>query len=78
MSWIGSDAIPFSEIGMTQDKLTLLKELAGYTTYWRNALVFVNTFKNNKPSSMTDPQRRWLTTIMLGLDDELEKRAWRH
>lgn len=78
MSWIGSDSIPFSEIGMTQSKFILLKELAEGSVYWKNALVFVNTFKDTKLSSMTNPQRCWLTTIILGLDDGLERGSWRH
>lgn len=76
MSWIGS--VPFTDLGMTQGKLDLMNELAEENDYWMRACAFVRATTHRKLSSLSDFQRRWLTTIILDLDYELEKRSWSH
>lgn len=78
MGWIGSNETPFAELGMTQDKLTLLQELAEDSPYWTRAHRFVNAVRNRRLSSLSDYQRRWLTTIIMDLDNELYKKSWRY
>lgn len=75
MVWIGQ--VPFEDLGMTEDKMNLLKELAEDSSYWRRAHDFVQSITGCVPSSLSYDQRRWLTTIILSLDDELNKRSWR-
>ncbi len=75
MVWIGQ--VPFEDIGMTEQKMDLLKELAEDSSYWKKAHDFVRSVVGRKPSSLTYNQRQWLDTIILGLDNELYKRSWR-
>lgn len=74
MTWIGQ--VPFEDIGMTEDKMSLMKELAGDNSYWKKAHDFIQSIAGSVPSSLSYNQRRWLSTIILGLDDELHKRSW--
>lgn len=78
MSWIGSSRIPLSEIGMTEAKYSLLDELAGESGYWMRARAFVKVSANRKLSSLSDSQRKWLTTIIIDLGGELYKRSWQY
>ena len=75
MTWIGQ--VPFEDIGMTENKMDLLKELAEDSDYWKRAHMFVQLSANRVPSSLSHKQRSWLTTIILDLDIELDKRSWR-
>lgn len=76
MSWVGD--IPFADEGMTQEKLDLLAELSKENNYWKRAYLFVEAITNRKLSSLSNFQRRWLTTIMLDLDQELIRKSWRY
>ena len=75
MTWV--DQVPFEDIGMTEQKMDLLKQLAEDNDYWKRAYRFVQSSTNRKLSSLSDNQRKWLTTIILDLDDELDKRGRR-
>ncbi len=75
MTWVGQ--VPFEDAGMTDQKMDLLKELAENNDYWKRAYQFVRSSANRKLFSLSDNQRRWLTTIILDLDDELHKRGQR-
>jgi len=76
MSWIGSPEIPFTDIGMTQQKWDLLKELSGDGDYWFRAYYYLLAVRHRILSSLTSSQRGWITTIILSLDTEVERRAW--
>lgn len=78
MTWIGSSRVPFSDIGMTQEKMDLLDGLAYEDDYWMKACLFVKAVTYRKLSSLSDHQRRWLTTIIMDLGDRLYKRSWRY
>lgn len=56
--------------------MTLLAELAEDSKYWKKAHSFVHSIAGSVLSSLTYNQRQWLTTIILGLDDELNERSW--
>jgi len=75
MTWIGQ--VPFEDLGMTGDKMDLLKEVAEDNSYWKRAHDFVRSIVGRMPSSLSYSQRQWLTTIILDLDSELDKRSWR-
>lgn len=75
MAWIGQ--VPFEDIGMTEAKMSLLGELAEDSSYWKRAHSFVQSIAGSVPSSLTYNQRQWLTTIILDLDSELDKRSWK-
>lgn len=75
VAWIGQ--VPFEDIGMTEQKMDLMKELAEDNSYWRKAYDFVESIGGRKPSSLTYNQRQWLTTIILDLDDELHNKSWK-
>lgn len=75
MTWVGQ--IPFEDIGMTEDKMDMLAELAEDNKYWKRAHSFVHSIAGSVPSSLSYNQRRWLNTIILGLDDELYKKSWK-
>ncbi len=70
--WVG--ATPFKEIGMNEEKMGLLKELAGDNDYWSSASRFIEQVSSRKLSSLTDRQRDWLSNIEASLSDELNKR----
>jgi len=72
-SWVG--ATPFKEVGMTQDKIELMKELAEDSEYWASALKFFNSVASRKLTSLTVRQRDWLFSIEASLSDELNKMA---
>ena len=76
MTWVGET--PFEEIGMTKGKFDLLNELAYENDYWMKAHMFVKAVTNRKLSSLSDFQRRWLTTIIMDLEQELYKKSWRY
>jgi len=75
MTWVGGT--PFEDLGMTQEKMDLLKELAEDNEYWERSNMFIRSITNRKLSSLSINQRRWLGDIILALDDELVKRSWR-
>ncbi|MBA7704931.1 hypothetical protein ES703_113754 [subsurface metagenome] len=75
MVWVSQ--VPFEHIGMTEDKMSLLAELAEDSDYWKRAHVFVKLTANRVLSSLSHKQRSWLTTIILDLDNELHKKSWR-
>lgn len=75
MTWCGS--IPFKDLGMTEAKMVLLKELMENSDYWSRAYLFVHAITNRKLSSLSDYQRRWLTEITLALDTELDRKSWK-
>ncbi len=75
MAWIGQ--VPFEDIGMTEDKMGLLDGLAEDSSYWKRAHSFVQSIAGSVPSSLSYDQRRWLSTIILDLDSELDKRSWK-
>lgn len=75
MTWVGQ--VPFEHLGMTEDKMDLLKELAEDNSYWKKAHGFIRSIAGSVPSSLSYNQRRWLNTIILGLDDELHRRSWK-
>jgi len=77
VSWIGSDEVPFHDIGMTKDTWDLLEELSEGSSYWYGAYMFVKSIQNRKLSSLTSSQRSWLTSIISSLKVELDKRSWR-
>jgi len=62
---------------MTEDKMDMLAELAEDSSYWKNAHDFIQSITGRVLSSLGYHQRRWLTTIILDLDNELYKRSWR-
>ncbi len=70
--WVGST--PFQEIGMDDDKLELMKELAEDNNYWKGSLGFFRQVASRKLSSLTDKQRDWLYSIEASLSKELSKR----
>lgn len=73
--WIGKT--PFEEIGMTEDKVSLMEELAEDNVYWSNALSFMRSIQTRKLSSLTNRQRNWLYDIDAALGVELNKRIAR-
>ncbi len=73
MSWIGK--APFQEIGMNEDKIELLKELARDGGYWSDANSFVLSISNRKLSSLSEKQRDWLYDISASLSVELDRRT---
>ena len=75
MTWIGQ--VPFEDIGMTEAKMDLLAELAEDSNYWKKAHSFIHSIAGSVPSSLSNNRRRWLTTIILDLDSELDKRSWK-
>lgn len=77
LSWIGSNGVPFEDLGVTEDKMNLLEELAEDNSYWKKAHDFLKSIVGRWPSSLTYNQRQWLTTIILDLDSELDKRSWK-
>ena len=78
MSWVGSSKVPFHELGMTQEKLDLMEGLATENSYWRRCNMYVKAITGRKLTSLTNSQRRWLTTIIMDLDNELYKKSWRY
>lgn len=72
-AWVGDT--PFKGIGMTKDKMELLKELADDNEYWKSTLKFINQISSRKLSSLTDRQRDWLSNIIASLDVELDRQA---
>ena len=76
MTWVGYT--PFKEIGMTEYKMTLLAELAKDEHYWMKAHLFVKSITNRVLPSLSDYQRRWLTTVIMELDIESQKKLWRY
>ncbi len=76
--WIGSSEVPFSELGMTEEKFNLLKNLSGNSGYWMKAHAFVKAITYRKLSSLSDFQRRWLTTIIMDLETESYRKSWRY
>ncbi len=75
MTWIGQ--VPFEDLGMTEDKMDMLAELAEDSNYWKKAHSFIHSIAGSVPSSLGTHQRRWLATIILDLDTELYNRSWR-
>lgn len=73
MSWVGQ--VPFTELGMTQELMTLLVELSEGGGYWTQAYGFVNNVSGRTLSSLTDRQRDWLDNIVASLNVELNKRT---
>lgn len=73
MTWLGN--IPFKELGMTEQLMDLLKELAEDSDYWRGASSFVRQVADRKLSSLSDNQRDWLSNIIASLAVELNRRA---
>lgn len=67
---------PFPDLGMTQEKYALLGELAEASDYWVIARALVNAAANLELSSLSDHQRRQLTSIILELDNELYRKSW--
>jgi len=72
-SWTGST--PFQEIGINEEEMQLLEELAEDIDYWKSACSFVKSLRNRKFSSLTDKQRNWLDSIKSSLEDELDKQS---
>lgn len=68
---------PFKEIGMTEDKMRLLEELAQDNNYWKNSLYFIRSVSSRKLHSLTLRQRNWLFDIDATLGVELNKRTAR-
>jgi len=60
---------------MTPEKYTLLEELAEASDYWAIAHALVKAAANLELSSLSDHQRRRLTSIILELDCELYKKS---
>ncbi len=75
MTWIGST--PHSGIGMTEEKYSLLKELAQSSEYWRIVLVTVDSTSCLKLTSLSNSQRARLMLIIIELDVALYERSWR-
>jgi len=75
MTWLGK--VPFSEIGMDEDKYTLLKELAEDSEYWRSAYSFIEGVRDRRLFSLTVRQSNWVMTIDAELGVELNRRAVR-
>lgn len=75
MSWIGIEDVPFSDKGMTKEKMDLLKELAEDNSYWASALHFIQSIKSRKYASLTHKQQDWLFDICATLEVELNKRT---
>ncbi len=78
MNWVGSPEVPFSEIGMTQEKLDLMKKLSMNNNYWLKCSTYVRAITNRKLSSLSSSQRSWITTIIMDLGNELYKESWRY
>lgn len=75
MSWIG--IIPFKDDGMTSEMYELLQELAETSSYWSNALRFINSISNRKSSTLSSRQRDWLFDIIASLRDDVNKQTAR-
>jgi hypothetical protein len=75
MTWIGTEDVPFSDKGMTKEKMDLLKELAEDNSYWASALHFIQSIRNRKYASLTSKQQDWLFEICATLEVELNRRT---
>ena len=71
INWGGG--VPFKEIGMTQEKMDLMKGLAETSEYWVTTNKFVNSVSSRKIESLTEKQQAWLHRISDSLDEELSK-----
>ena len=73
-TWI--DAVPLTDIGMTEEKYVLLRELAQNSKYWVIALHTVDAVAHLKLTSISNSQRARLTSIILELDGALYAKSW--
>lgn len=71
-SWVGG--VPFQEQGMTQEKMTLMEELAEESDYWKTSLSFVRSMSSRKLDTLTEKQTDWLLNIIASLGVELNRR----
>lgn len=73
MGW--PSGVPFEEIGMNEDKYTLLKELAKDNSYWESSLSFIEGIRGRNIEGLSDKQSDWLCGISAKLERELDKRV---
>ena len=69
--------IPLASLGMTLEKYTLLEELAETKSYWTTAHTLVKTVANLELTSLSNHQRRRLSSIILELSHQLYRKSWR-
>lgn len=74
MTWIGST--PHHDIGMTDEKYNLLKELALSKEYWHVILVTVDSTAHLQLSSLSNDQRARLASIIIELDSAIYMKSW--
>ena len=73
-TWIG--ATPLTNIGMTEEKYTLLRELAQNNEYWAVVLSTIDAVAHLKLTSLSNSQRVRLALIILELDVALYAKSW--
>jgi len=73
VTWLGNT--PFEELGMTEQLVVLLKELAEDSDYWRKASSFFHQVMGRKLSSLSSAQQDWLSSIVASLEVELNRRT---
>lgn len=73
INWAGG--VPFQDIGMTEEKMDLMGELAETNDYWETSNKFVNSMSSRRIESLTEKQQSWLHRISDSLDEELDKRG---
>lgn len=74
-SWVSG--VPFSVVGMTQEKMSLLGELAEDDKYWKTALGFVRSSSTREWTSLTTKQQDWMQNISDSLTVELSRKESR-
>ncbi len=74
MTWTGST--PYRDIGMTDEKYSLLNELALSREYWNVMLITVDSTAHLQLSSLSNDQRARLASIMIELDNAVYMRSW--
>lgn len=74
-SWLGD--VPFTDKGMTQEKVDIMEELAEDNEYWKTALSFFRSVSTRKFSTLSDRQKDWLYNIVDSLEVELNRKEAR-
>ena len=73
MTWIGE--VPFTDLGMTQERIDLLDELAGTNDYWKSARSFLKGVEHREASSLSEKQQDWIENIVASLGVELNRKV---
>jgi len=73
-TWIGDNSTPFTEYGMTDDKMKLLDSLSETSDYWKAARNFISQAKDMKTSALSPKQLDWIESICASLESELNRK----